>query len=558
MTYSGRATSYAEKVVAGEIPAAKPTRLACERHLLDLESQGSEGFGFYYDEEAAHRVCRFVEALPHTKGRWARDGEPFVLEDWQCFITCSVFGWKREADDLRRFRRVYIEVARKNGKSDFTARIGLYMLCADSEHGAEVYSGAGTEKQAWEVFGPARLKAKATAGLRDTFGVEVNARNLHILKTASKFEPVIGKPGDGASPSMAVHDEYHEHATEEQYDTMLTGMGAREQPLSWVITTAGTDTSGPCYALRNEVTDVLEGTVDNDELFGVIYTVDEEDEWSSLEALQKANPNMGVSVSEEYLLQRQQDAENHPRKQSTFKTKHLCVWTGAASPYFNLEKWRQLEDAELELSDFEGESCWGGLDLASKLDLTAYVKLFRREIDEKPHYYAFLRAYLPDERLHEPENSHYLGWSKTGDLVVTPGNITDYDEIEAEIEGDAERFRFVSIGFDPREATQLVTHLTAQGLPMVEIPQTTLHLSEPMKWVQALIEDGRLHHSGNPVFAWSIGNVTAQEDRNENVFPRKERRENKIDPAVALILATNRAMEEDEEAVEMGELVVLA
>ena len=262
-----RAEEYAAEIVAGDMPACGLVQLACERHLRDTRNSGSP---YYLDDAAASRVCQFIELLPHVKGKWARANERLTLSPWQSFIIVNVFGWKRKSDGLRRYRRVYIEVPRKNGKSSLTAAVGLYMLTADGEHGAEIYSGATTEKQAWEVFGPARLMARNSPALVDHFDLAVGAKNLHILDSASKFEPVIGKPGDGASPSMSITDEYHEHQTSEQYDTMLTGMGAREQPLAWVITTAGSDTAGPCYALRGEAIETLEGSISNDELFALI------------------------------------------------------------------------------------------------------------------------------------------------------------------------------------------------------------------------------------------------------------------------------------------------
>lgn len=543
--YAARAERYAKAVKAKRVLACKYVRLACARHLADLKSSKLKAYPYRFDPARANRVCRFLEGLPHIKGSWALRKERIKLEDWQCFVYGVPFGWLRKSDGLRRFRRVYVEVPRKNAKSTGTAGLGLYMLAADGEHGAEVYSGAGSEKQAWEVFGPARLMAKGTPELCEAFGIDVNAKNLSILHTASKFEPIIGKPGDGASPSFSITDEYHEHATDEQYDTMITGMGAREQPMAWVITTAGSDTAGPCYALRKEVVDMLEGAVENDALFGVVYTVDEGVDWTSEKALRMANPNMGVSVFEDYLRAQQKDAINEPRKQSTFKTKHLNVWVTAASPFFNLEFWNKNADAP-PVAEFAGAGCWIGLDLASKEDVAAVVRVFRREIGGEMHYYAFGRFYVPEETIHSPERRHYEAWFAKGHIIATPGNITDYDYIEADVLKDAETHSVQGLGFDPYNATQVATHLGAQGIPCVEIPQTVRHLSDPMKWIQALNMGHRIHHDGNPAFAWMMSNVTAQLDRNDNVFPRKERRENKIDGAVALIIAMGRALEVQE------------
>lgn len=545
MTHARRATAYAKAVTSGKVPACLYVRQAAQRHLDDLAAAKRRDFPFRFDADAVNRVCAFIELMPHTKGRWAQNGEHIVLEDWQCFVVGVPFGWKRKDTGARRFRRTYVEVPRKNAKSTTTAALGLYMFAADGEHGAEVYSGATTEKQAWEVFGPARLMAKKTPEFQAAYGVQVGAKNLSILETASKFGPVIGKPGDGASPSFSITDEYHEHDTEEQYDTFVTGMGARDQPMAWVITTAGIDTSGPCYALRQEVIEVLSGAVSNDRLWGIVYTIDEGDDWSDPDVLRKANPNFDVSVSGEYLLSQQRDAINNPRKQSTFKTKHLNVWTGAAAPYFNIELWNRLADAP-PVDEFAGETCFAGLDLASKIDVAAYVRLFRREIDGAMHYYAYGTPYVPEERALDPDKRAYQEWVATGDLTATPGDITDYDYIEADIKADAECYG-VELGVDPHNATQLITHLMhfLGDEHVSEVPQTVLHLSEPMKEIQALIVDGRIHHDGNRANAWMLGHVTAQEDRNENVFPRKEKPENKIDFAVALMDAMSVALRFD-------------
>lgn len=542
--YVQAADDYARDVMAGRILACRYVRLACERHLDGRDREMNSDYPYRLDVAAATKVCRFVELMPHVKGLWARNRELIRLEPWQCFILVNVFGWLRKRDGLRRYRRVYIEVPRKNAKSTLTAAVANYMLTEDGEHGAEVYSGATTEKQAWEVFGPARLMALGSPKFREYYGVEVGARNMHVARTASKFEPIIGKPGDGASPSFSITDEYHEHATSEQYDTMVTGMGAREQPIAWVITTAGSDTAGPCYALRTQAVETLEGHVDRDELFAMIYTIDETDDWTSPEALAKANPNMGVSLFEEFLLTEQRNAITNPRDQATFKTKHLNVWVTAASPFFNIERWNQLADPSLSMDHFRNEECWIGLDLASKLDITAAVFLFRRMLEGVPHYYAFGRFYLPRSRAETPEGRHYLGWAEQGHVTTTPGEVTDYDYIEQDIAAVAERHIVQQVGADPYNATHLLTHLQAMlgADKVVEVPQTVAHLSEPMKEAQALIVDGRLHHDGNPAFAWMMGNVTAQEDRNQNVFPRKESAEKKIDGAVALILALGRAM----------------
>lgn len=544
------ARDYARDVVAGRILACRYVKLACSRHLEGLKQQRTKAYPYSLDEAAATKACRFIELLPHVKGKWARDKERIRLEPWQAFILVNVFGWKRKKDNLRRFRRVYEEVPRKNAKSTKVAGAAVFMFVDDAEHGAEVYSGATSEKQAWEVFGPARLMVDKTPELQEHYGVTVGAKNLHVLETASKFEPIIGKPGDGASPSMAVTDEYHEHATSEQYDTMNTGMGAREQPLSWVVTTAGADTAGPCYTLRQQAIDMLEGKADHPDLFAIIYTIDGPvgkpgqpgykpgDDWTSLDSIRKANPNLGVSVSEEFLRTAQLRAIADPTEASTFKTKHLNVWVTAASPYFNAEYWGRLGDAPAR-ETHRGDACVKGLDLASKIDLAADATVFRRMVDGVAHYDVYSRFYCPEGEAQKPDKKQYQAWAEDGHLTLTPGNGIDLDYIEADVKKDGDTYPIAAVGGDPWNATQLITHLQSHlGEEVaITVPQTTAHLSEPMKEIQKLINEGRIHHDGNPCMAWCIGNVTAQTDRNDNVFPRKERPERKIDGAVALITA---------------------
>ncbi|EFN7957667.1 hypothetical protein ED664_18355 [Escherichia coli] len=364
------ANQYARDVVRGKIVACQFVIQACQRHLDDLMAEKSKSFRYRFDKDLAERAAKFIQLLPHTKGEWAFKRMPITLEPWQLFVICCAFGWVNKGSRLRRFREVYTEIPRKNGKSAISAGVALYCFACDNEFGAEVYSGATTEKQAWEVFRPARLMCKRTPMLTEAFGIEVNASNMNRPEDGARFEPLIGNPGDGSSPHCAVVDEYHEHATDALYTTMLTGMGARRQPLMWAITTAGYNIEGPCYDKRREVIEMLNGSVPNDELFGIIYTVDEGDDWTDPQVLEKANPNIGVSVYREFLLSQQQRAKNNARLANVFKTKHLNIWVSARSAYFNLVSWQSCEDKSLTLEQFEGQPCILAFDLARKLDMT--------------------------------------------------------------------------------------------------------------------------------------------------------------------------------------------
>lgn len=542
------AETYARRVVAGKIPACKWVRLACERHLRDRKREKERGFPYRFDAAAAEKVCRFIELLPHTKGQWARKAERIRLEPWQCFQTAAIFGWKRKADGLRRFRRVFLLIPRKNGKSLLAASWGLYMFAADGEFGAEVYSGATTEKQAWEVFGPARLIAVRTKPLCDAFGISVQASNLHRLADGSKFEPIIGNPGDGSSPSCAIHDEYHEHDTDAQVETMATGMGAREQPLQIMITTSGSNLAGPCYQAQLDAQKMLEGVIEDDELWACIYGVDSEDDWTSPAVLVKANPNIDVSVSAEFLRARQREAIATARKQTVFKTKHLNVWVSARDAYFNTQRWIEAGRPWLKLSDFAGQPCTVGLDLASKVDIAAVQILFRlgdceptdvvrKLLGEGFEYAQFGRHYLPEATVDAGENDHYRGWSNEGRITVTDGEITDYREIEEDILDIMAAHTVERLAYDPHQATMLVNRLMDAGVPVLEFKPTVLNFSEPMKELDGLTRGWKVAHDGCPVMTWMMSNVTGRHDAKDNVYPRKERPEAKIDGPVALISA---------------------
>lgn len=546
------ATQYATDVVDGRVPSCKWHRLACQRHLDDLNRVASERWPYVFNPRMtspegneywpAERICLFAELMPHIKGDWAARGEKIKLRPWQIFCLASIFGWVNVETGLRRFRVADLIVPRKNTKSTIGSVIGLFMLAVDGEYGAEVYAGATTQNQALEVFRPAALMAKRTARYRNIFGVTVNSNNLSVLSKNSKFEPVIGTPGDGASPSCALIDEYHEHRTSALYDTMQTGMGARSQPLICVITTAGTDIASPCYLHQVELQKVLEGVVENDRRFGIIFGVDEGDDWTSDLALRKANPNYDVSVSGEFLRQQQREAASDPRKQNIFKTKHLNIWCNASSPWINVHALQQAGDASITLESMRGKLCCVGLDLASKSDIASVVYLFREDIDGADHYTAISRNYLPQAAVEKPENAHYQSWASTGCVTSTPGNMISIRQIQDDLIDSASGVVISEIAIDSWGAREISPNLMEEGFSVVDVPMQTRYLSEPMKQISALIDAGRFHHDANPAYVWMLSNVEVWSDRNENIFPRKQRPQNKIDAAVATILAMFRSM----------------
>lgn len=542
--FVGIALGYAQAVVKGKIVACKWVKLACKRHLDDLKASRRKAFPYYFDEDAANRICTFLSLMPHTKGKWAGKKQTITLEPWQCFAFVSLFGWKIKKNDRRRFRKAYFAVPRKNGKSIIGAGIGLYMFSIDGEFGAEVYSGATTEKQAWEVFRPAKQMLERTPQLQEALGAEVWAKALLVPADGSRFEPVIGKPGDGASPSCAVVDEYHEHDTSEMVDTMETGMGAREQPLLLMITTAGFNIAGPCYDQEQDAKKVLDGVLDDPELFALIYTIDEGDDWTSAAALRKANPNFGISVDEDFLLAQQRLAKQSASKQTRFKTKHLNIWCSAKSAWLNMLEWAKCADRTLRREQFKGERCYLTLDLASRSDVCVLMLMFVRVIDGKQHFYLFGDYYLPEAAIENAEKNAnaYRKWVIEGHLQQHDGAEIDFDLIEEDMLALVAEYGPDEVVFDPYRAAQLEQRLTKNGITAVEFGQTVKNMSLPMKEFESAIKAGRVHHDGNPMLAWMMSNVVAKLDAKDNIYPRKEKPEQKIDGPVASIMGVGRAI----------------
>jgi phage terminase large subunit-like protein len=543
--YCAIAQSYAKDVVAGRVPAGRFVKAACKRQIEDLKRWKAKGSPYVFDKARASKVCRFIELLPHIKGPKA--GELIILEPWQIFTLTTAFGWVKP-DGTRRFRRVYIEVPRGNGKSALSSGMGLYMLCADGEGGAEVYSFATTRDQAKIVFGDAQNMARRTPGLKAHFGVDVNAHNINVLRTASKFEALSaeGSTLDGLNTHFACVDELHAHKTRAVYDVVETSIGKRAQSMLWVITTAGSNRAGICYEVRSFVTKVLAGVAKDESQFGIVYGLDEGDDWTTEEALIKANPNWGISVMPEVLLPLQAKAMTMPSAANNFKTKHLNEWVNADTAWMDMRAWEACADPTLDAEQFTGEPAWVALDLASKVDIAAKVSLHMRELDGKQHFFCFGQYYLPRDTVERGENAQYQGWESMGLLTVTDGAVIDFGVIEEDLLADCSKFEVREVPYDPFQATQLSTRMAAQGVPMVEMRPTVLNFSEPMKQLEALVLQGRLHHNGDPVLTWMMSNVVAHMDAKDNIYPRKERPENKIDGVVALIMALGRALANNE------------
>ncbi len=492
----------------------------------------------------AERICFFIQLLPHVKGKWARERKRLELEPWQVFNIASVFGWIHQDTGLRRFKTVYDEIARKNAKTTIASGVGLYLMARDGEEGAEVYSAATTADQAKISWSIAKQMTDKSPGFQQRFGVKTYSHSIARETNGSVFQYLAAdsKGLDGLNISGAIIDELHAHRNREVFDVIETGTGSREQPVIFIITTAGTNRAGICYEQRSYLIKILNGQVIDDTYFGIIYTIDKDDDWSDPANWIKANPNLGISVNIDDLHRKCEKAKAVPSAQNNFMTKHLNVWVNADVAWMNMMSWEKCKDTTLDLNQFYGQQCWASLDLSSKIDIAAKILLFKNVIDEEDHFTAFLTSWLPEETIHNTPNDQYEGWLKTGHLVGTPGNIIDFAYIEEELSSDASNFEIVEVPYDPFQATQLSTRLMAEGFPMVEMRPTVLNFSEPMKELEALVIDERFHHNGDPVLEWMVSNVVSHTDAKDNIYPNKEHRHLKIDGVIALIMALGRAI----------------
>lgn len=546
-----KATAYIDGVLSGTLPSCKWVKLACERQRSDLARQGAEGFPYRFDPALGGKVCRYIGLLPHLKGPKA--GQCIVLEPWQCFVLTTAFGWVNDGgpfDGKRRFRRAYIEVPRGNGKSALSSGVALYCLTADGESGAEIYSSATTRDQARIVFRDSQGMARKVGPMMDKLGVEVLADAITVLRTGSVYKALSaeGNTLDGLNIHCAVVDELHAHRTREVYDVLETGAGKRDQSLIWAITTAGFNRAGICYEQRTYLTKILDRVATDESYFGCVWTIDDGDDWTDEATIAKANPNWGVSVMPNYVMQLRTKAMQTPSAVNNFLTKHCNMWVNADTAWMDMRAWERCADESLNLDDFAGEPCIIGLDLASKTDIAAKIRLFQREIDGTRHYYVFGQYYLPEMAVFDGRNSQYGGWEIEGRLKTTQGDVLDFRAIEDDLLEDSKLFRVTDVAFDPAQAHQLVQNMQEKGLNMVEYRATVLNFSEPMKELEALARSGRLHHDGDPVLAWMVSNTVCHVDVKDNIYPRKERLENKIDGVVATIMALGRALTAEPQA----------
>lgn len=551
---------YAERVVAGEIVACELVRLSCQRFLNDLKVGPERGITF--SEARAQHILNFYKFVPHVKGALA--GQPIELMDWHIFILINIFGFIIPLVDentgevvlrndgsgrpvmVRRFRTAYNEVARKNAKSTLSSGVGLYMTGADGEGGAEVYSAATTREQARIVFEDAKSMIKQA---RPTLGrlFEFNKLAIFQEQTSSRFGPLSSDANnlDGLNIHCAIVDELHAHKTRDVWDVLETATGARLQSLLFGITTAGFNKEGICYELRDYAIKVLQGAAtgqfEDDTFFGIIFTLDKEDDPFDEKVWQKANPGLGICKRWDDLRRLAKKAKEQVSARHNFFTKHMNLWVTAEAAWMDMLKWGKC-DFIAPQHELKTYPLWVGVDLSNKIDICAAVKIWQAN---NGHAHADFKFWLPEGRLERCSRQMaelYRKWAELGKLTLTDGDVIDHAQIKAELQQWVAGESLREIGFDPWSATQFSLALAEEGLPLVEVPQTVRNFSEAMKEIEALVYGGKFHHSNHPVMNWMMSNVTVKPDKNDNIFPNKSTPEAKIDGPAALFTGMSRVL----------------
>jgi phage terminase large subunit-like protein len=527
---------YVTSIKTGMVPACKYVHQAVDRHIRDMQRAADPEWPYYFLADAAMHALNYYQNLRHWKGKWA--GMIIKLEPWQVFYIGSLFGWLRKDTNTRRFRESLLMVPRKNGKTTMLAGIGLYMMDYDNEFGAEVYSAATSRNQSRIVFDDAYNMVYANEKLRRELIIRKNTIVSNRMK--SKFLPLSkeSKRLDGLNTHCALLDELHAWENRELYDVIDTSTGSRQQPLLASISTAGSNREGICYELVNYLEKILAGIIEDERFHGIIYGIDKEDEgrWSDPDVWAKANPNFGVSLFREDLEAIATKAENSEAKKNDFKTKRLNVWISSYSSWMDMDRWHKCESADLKIESLKGKPCYIAMDLSSKLDLACYALLFK--VDGKLK--AFLRHYLPEKTIERNligKRSMYKAWETAGWIRTSAGESIDQDQILADIFEDIKNFDVQAVAFDPFQVAYMAQQLQKSKIKVLEIGQTVKNFSEPTKDLEALVYDQAIEIQKDPVLRWCVSNVVVRYDRKDNIFPTKEGQDNKIDAAIALIMA---------------------
>ena len=498
----------------------------------------------YYDKDAAdHAVCFIEKFCCHTKGQW--DGQPFELIDWQEQIIRDIFGTLKP-NGYRQFNTAYIEIPKKQGKSELAAAVALYLLCADFEPGAEVYGCAADRNQAQIVFDVALQMVKRCPALEKKMNIKASMKEMEYIPTGSKYKALSADVANkhGFNIHGVIFDELHTQPNRKLFDVMTKGSGdARMQPLYFLITTAGDDPNSICYEQHQKAKDILEGRKIDPTFYPVIYGADEADDWTDPEVWKKANPSLGITVGIDKVKAACEQAKQNPAEENSFRQLRLNQWVKQAVRWMPMDRWDKCAFA-VDPDDLKGRVCYGGLDLSSTTDITAFVLVFPPE-DDEDKYVVLPYFWIPEENIQQRVNRDHVPydlWERQGFIQTTEGNVVHYGYIEKFIEDLGERYNIREIAFDRWGAVQMVQNLEGMGFTVVPFGQGFKDMSPPTKELMKLTLEERIAHGGHPVLRWMMDNVCAKTDPAGNVKMDKAKSTEKIDGAVATVMALDRAI----------------
>lgn len=493
---------------------------------------------YYFDEEAADRAVNFIEQFcTHVKGELA--GKAFILEQWQKDdIVRPLFGWKHKESGLRKYRSCYVEIPRKNGKSNLAAALALYLLFADGEPGAEIISAAGDRGQANIVYHIAQEMIKNNKHLRSK--AKVLRNTIEYKSSWYKSISAEAYTKHGLNCHGIIFDELHTQPNRELWDVLTTSVGARRQPLIISLTTAGHDRASICYEMHEYSEGVLNGSIEDESFLPVLYKADPNDDWTDPETWKKANPGYGSICNEAYFMDAVKKAKANPSMINSFLRLHLNIWTSAETAWIPDDTYMK-GDKPIPYDRLPSLPAYGGLDLASTQDLTAFALIFRD--DENDCFYLICHQFVNSVKAHNKKLAagvDYLNYEREGDLTITPGNVTDYRIVKQYILDQCAKYDVREIGYDPKFSTYIVAELTEEEITMQPMAQNITSMNGPTKEMEMEIMKGNVIHGGNRCLRWQFGCAIIYTDNNENKRVIKEQKENKkVDGVIASIIALN-------------------
>lgn len=500
--------------------------------------------GSVYKERFADSAVYFVNNLKHTKGKW--HGVPFMLLDWQEQIVRDLFGIVRQRDECRQFRRAYIELPKKNGKSELAAAIALLLTCTDMEHGGEIYGCATDRGQASIVFDVAVQMVDQFPALKKYMKLNVAQKRMTFTPLNSFYQVLSAEAytKDGLNAHGVIFDELHAQPDRRLFDVITSGSGlAREQSLTFIITTAGFDRNSICWEQHQKAEDVLHGNIIDPTFYPVIYSASDEDDWTDPAVWRKVNPSFGITVSPDGFRQEFEDAKLNPANENKFRRLNLNQWVKQSTRWMPMERWDQCS-FEFNPTFLKGRDCYGGLDLSSTNDLTSFVLVFPPE-DEDDKYIILPYFWIPGEMLRQrvlKDHVPYDQWKAKGFLEPTEGAVVNYNFVQQKIEQLGKLYKIQEIAFDRWSASPLRQNLEKKNFTMVQFGQGYSSMSPPSKELMRLVLEKRIAHGGNPVLRWNFDNMVVKQDEAGNIKPDKKRATEKIDGAVAVLMALDRAL----------------